>query len=69
MHYIAKDIDTEKILAALEKEREYALYEHRKNIAVEEARYNQRIADIIAFEGMFKCSNYEHEKCEPVCEP
>ena len=59
MNYIAKNIDVDKILEALSKQREYAREQHIKNVEKEEARYNQEIADIICFENMFKCSNYE----------
>ena len=62
MNYIAKNIDVDKILEALSKQREYAREEHIKNVEKEEARYNQEIADIICFENMFKCSNYEKDE-------
>lgn len=62
MNYKAKNIDVDKILDALSKQREYAREEHIKNVEKEEARYNQEIADIICFEMMFKCSNYEKDE-------
>lgn len=62
MNYKAKDVDVDKILDALSKQREYAREEHIKNVEKEEARYNQEIADIICFENMFKCSNYEKDE-------
>lgn len=62
MNYIAKNIDVDKILEALSKQREYAREEHIRNVEKEEARYKQEIADIICFENMFKCSNYEKDE-------
>lgn len=64
MNYKAKNIDVDKILEALQKQREYALEEHIKNVEKEEVRYKQELADIICFEQMFKCSNYEIDEAE-----
>lgn len=62
MNYKAKNIDVDKMLEALQKQRKYALEEHIKNVEKEEVRYKQEIADIICFEQMFKCSNYEKDE-------
>ena len=66
MNYKAKNIDVDKMLEALQRQREYALAEHIKNVEKEEVRYKQELADIICFEQMFKCSNYEKDEDDGV---
>ena len=57
--YIAENISTEKILAALKEKRQSAYDNHASRIAEEQARFEQEIRDIEYFMGMFHCSNYE----------
>ena len=57
--YIAKKIDTEKMLEALNNMRETAHANHAAKVAAEQARYEQELKSIEHFRDMFYCSNYE----------
>lgn len=57
--YIASNIDTEKMLDALNRMRDSAHADHAVKVAAEQARYEQQLKDIEHFRDMFYCSNYE----------
>lgn len=57
--YIASNIDTEKMLDALNRLRDSAHADHAAKVAAEQARYEQQLKDIEHFRDMFYCSNYE----------
>ena len=57
--YVASNIDTEKMLDALNRMRDGAHADHAAKVAAEQARYEQQLKDIEHFRDMFYCSNYE----------
>lgn len=59
MNYFAENIDSNKFLEEIERKRKRAEVEHSKNIAVENARYEQEMKTLDKIEDMFHCANYE----------
>jgi hypothetical protein len=62
MAYLAKNIDVQKFLAALDAKDREALYEHLCREAIERARYDQERKTLDYVRSMFQCSNYEKEE-------
>jgi hypothetical protein len=58
-HYIAQNIDTQKILDELRFMRQEAEINHMTNVRMEDKRYEQQIADLESFEELFFCSDHE----------
>lgn len=59
MRYIAKNIDSEKALAAIKEEIQYQKAQTEMNIAKEQAYLKGYTQGLEFAKGIFTCSNYE----------